>query len=372
MVFPWTGFIQTADFRCFYAAGTLARTDPSHLYDFARQMNLQAGLVGAENGWLMFIQPPFEALRLAPFSLLSYRSAYLLMIAFNIVLTIPCFLLAPGPFSNRIDPWQPAPGLLFFVFPPFFWAIAQGQSSILLLLLCCAAWHELDRGKNFNAGLMLALALFKLQIVVPLAFLLICWRGLSVLAGFALGTGIVGALSFWLVGLRGLRAFFNVLVTTSLVNGASAADQAATAQVPSTMPNIRGLLYGIAGPYLPRSYLTLLTLALSSALLIWIVATLFRTKESDVAFALASVAALLVSYHLHAHDLTLLLLPIALLAARPARLFTIIVIASFALPPALLVFGGQALFLLAVPLFALLLLAAREPFRRATSVIVGT
>jgi Protein of unknown function (DUF2029). len=354
LVFSRTGFIETADFRCFYAAGTLARTDPSHLYDLARQRNLQVGLVGAENGWLMFIQPPYEALRLAPFSLLSYRSAYLLMIACNIILTIPCVVLAPGPFSNRIDPWQPAPGLLFFVFPPFFWAIAQGQSSILLLLLSCAAWHELERGKNFNAGLLLALALFKLQIVIPLAFLLICWRGLSVLAGFALGTGVVGALSIWLVGLRGLRGFLNVL------------GQAATAQVPSTMPNLRGLLYGLAGPYLPPLYFTVLTLALSLALLIWIT-TLLRTKESDVAFALALVAALLASYHLNSHDLTLLLLPIALLAARPTRLFTIIVIACFALPPALLVLGGRTLFLFAVPLFALVLLAAREPMRRTTS-----
>jgi len=352
LLFSRTGFIQTADFRCFYAAGTLARTDPTHLYDLARQMNLQVGLVGEENGWLMFIQPPYEALRLAPFSLLSYRSAYLLMIAFNIILTIPCVLLAPGPFSNRIDPWQPAPGLLFFVFPPFFWAIAQGQSSILLLLLSCAAWHEVDRGKNFNAGLLLALALFKLQIVIPLAFLLICWRGFSVLAGFVLGTGIVGVLSIWLVGLGGLRGFVHVL------------DQAATAQLPSTMPNLRGLLYGLVGPYLPRFYFTVLTLALSLALLIW-VTTLLRRKESDVAFAMAVVAALLASYHLNSHDLTLLLLPIALLGTRPTRLFTILVIACFALPPALLVLGGQTLFLLAVPLFALVWLAAREPIWRA-------
>jgi len=80
---------------------------------------------------------------------------------------------------------------------------------------------------------------------------------------------------------------------------------------------------------------------------------------------MAVVAALLASYHLNSHDLTLLLLPIALLGARPTRLFTILVIACFALPPALLVLGGQTLFLLAVPLFALVWLAAREPIWRA-------
>src|SRR5215467_11507942 len=81
-VFPRIHFTQTTDFRCFYAAGVLARSDPSHLYDPTRQMRLQGDLVGPEIGWLMFIQPPYEALRLAPFSLLSYSSAYLVMIAF--------------------------------------------------------------------------------------------------------------------------------------------------------------------------------------------------------------------------------------------------------------------------------------------------
>jgi hypothetical protein len=69
---------QKADFRCFYAAGVLARTNPSHLYDLALQKRIQIDLVGRENGWLMFIQPPYEALLLVPFSLLTYRTAYLL------------------------------------------------------------------------------------------------------------------------------------------------------------------------------------------------------------------------------------------------------------------------------------------------------
>ena len=349
--------MQTADFRCFYAAGVLARSDPAHLYDLSLQMQVQAEAVGPENGWLMFIQPPYEALRLAPFSLLPYRSAYLLMVAFNILLTIPCVLLAPIPFSNPIDPWQPAPGLLFFVFPPFLWAVAQGQSSILLLLLCCAAWNQLERNRNFNAGILLALGLFKLQIVIPLTFLLICWRGLSVLAGFALGSGLVTAISFCLVGLPGLRAFLGVLVTTSAVNGA------ASGQIPSKMPNLRGLVHSLADPYLPSFVATILTALLSAVLLVWM-ARCLRNKDSDIAFALATIAALLLSYHLHVHDLTLLLLPIGLLAARPTKPFTILVFACFVLPPLLLLSGSDhTLFVLAIPSFALLFLAAREPLK---------
>jgi len=169
-------FTET-DFRCFYAAGVLARTDTSHLYDLATQCELQIGLFGREGGWTMFIQPPYEALLLVPFSLLTYKTAYLLMLIFNVTLIVPCFLLAQDAFSHVLDPWQPRPGLMFFVFFPLIIALMEGQASVRLLLLCCAAWHELRRGREFNAGLFLALALFKLNVAIPLALLFIVWRG---------------------------------------------------------------------------------------------------------------------------------------------------------------------------------------------------
>ena len=34
---PRAGLFSRMDFQCFYAAGVLTRTDPSHLYDLAQQ-----------------------------------------------------------------------------------------------------------------------------------------------------------------------------------------------------------------------------------------------------------------------------------------------------------------------------------------------
>src|SRR5438309_109577 len=66
---------QKADFGCFYAAGLLARTDASHLYDVGRQRDIQIDAVGPDGGWTVFIQPPYEALLFVPFSLLPYDKA---------------------------------------------------------------------------------------------------------------------------------------------------------------------------------------------------------------------------------------------------------------------------------------------------------
>jgi hypothetical protein len=352
---------EKADFHCLYTAAVLLHTEPSHLYDLARQRSIQFDLFGRENGWLPFIQPPDEALLIVPFSLLPYRTAYLLYLAFNVALIVPCFLLARDAFSHVVDPWQPRPGLLFFFFLPLSLAVLQGQDSVRLLLFCCAAWYELKRGKNFSAGLLLALALFKMQVIIPLALLLIIWRGCRALAGFAAGVVIVAAVNLWLVGMRGIHAWGKLLLMHTLIVDEAPSAQLATGQLPESMPNLRGLLYGCGGRYLPHLWLVCITLALSGALLLWVAYLLRRERDEATAFALALVGALLLSYHLHSHDLTLLLLPIALLAGRARPYFTALVSACFLLPVLVLIRFGQAHYPMAIPLLGFVLLIAWGP-----------
>lgn len=361
LVLPATKVFPKADFRCFYAAGVLARTAPTQLYNLVRQMDIQISLVGPQNGWTMFINPPYEALLLVPFSLLSYRTAYLLFLAFNMALIVPCFLLARDAFSNVLDPWQPRPGLMFFLFLPLSVAVMQGQGSIRLLLFCCAAWHELKRGKDFNAGLLVALALFKMQVTVPLAVLLIAWRGRKVLAGLATGTMIAGAVSLWLVGMRGMQAFGQLLVMNSLVKDEARSAQLATSQFPAAMPNLRGLLYGCGGRYLPHLWLLGITLTLSAAVFLWVVSLARKERDEATAFALVVIAALLLSYHLNYHDLTLLLLPLGLLAVKGLPYFPALASACFILSVLVAQFGLQTHCLMAIPLLGLILTIARGP-----------
>ncbi len=361
LVLPTTGVFRKLDFRCFYAAGVLARTAPTQLYNLGRQMDIQISLVGAQNGWTMFINPPYEALLLAPFTLLSYRTAYLLFLALNVALIVPCFLLARDAFSHVLAPWQPRPGLMFFLFLPLSVAVMQGQGSIRLLLFCCAAWHELKRGKDFNAGLLVALALFKMQVTVPLALLLIVWRGRRMLAGLATGAMIVTAVSLWLVGVRGMQAFGKILVMNSLIKDEAASAQLATSQFPAAMPNLRGLLYGCGGRYLPHLWLLGITLALSAAAFLWVVYLVRRERDEATAFALVVIAALLLSYHLNFHDLTLLLLPLGLLAGKALPYFSALASSCFILSVLVVQLGLQTHCLMAIPLLGLILVIARGP-----------
>ncbi len=102
--------------------------------------------------------------------------------------------------------------------------------------------------------------------------------------------------------------------------------------LPSEMPNLRGLLYGWGGRYLPHSYMLGLTLVVSAALFLWICYLLRKERDGSTAFALAMIGSMLLSYYLHIHDLTALLLPIALMAARTRFGFSAIVSACFILP----------------------------------------
>jgi hypothetical protein len=347
------------DFHCFYAAGFLARTHPAQIYDVAQQMRAQLGPAKAA-GWAPFIQPPYEALLFVPFSFAPYRVAYLLFLLFNLVLILPCFLLARSAFSCVLEPWQPRPGLMFFLFLPLSVAALDGQGSIRVLLICCAAWHEMKRDQDFNVGLLLALALFKLQIAIPLALLLILRRGVRMLGGFTLGAILLAAVSAWLVGIGGMQAFAKTLVLNSLIKDQSAAAQMAMTHYPSGMPNLRGLVYSSGGRYLPHSWLLAITLAISIAVALWVIHLMRRQHDEGTAFAVAILGTLLLSYHLNFYDLTPLLLPLALLTGQRGKHFHIIAASCFVFPVLLVSFALQAGFVMSIPLLGLLLLIARE------------
>jgi hypothetical protein len=78
------------------------------------------------------------------------------------------------------------------------------------------------------------------------------------------------------------------------------------------MPNLRGLIFGLAHTRLSAFWLQALTIILSAATLL-AVALLARRKQwgADL-FLVAIPASAIVSYHLLIHDLSVMLIPIAL------------------------------------------------------------
>lgn len=362
------GFVWSAvplDFQMYYTSGYQMRTHPSQLYDLATQKQLQRELTGKRR-FSPFDHPSFEALVYVPFSFLKYRTAYFVYIAFNMLLLAAAFVVARAAFSSVIPLLQPRPGLIFFLFLPLLIALIFGQDSILSLLLYCLTWRQLKRGKDASAGSLLALALFKPQIVVPFAAVLVIRRGWKFAGGFLATGAAVTALSICIVGRTGVAALIQLVHGAAGAINKGAAEQQRVLEIPRAMPNLDGLLHA-CGAYFPGSSagLSLPVGICSLGLFVWC-AFRVRRVEENAAFSVAILCGILVSYHIYIYDLTLALLPIALLTGRVHRS---IAIAFFGLAIALVPFGLNWFFLLAVPILGMLVVALVLPPPTTTTAI---
>lgn len=344
------------DFRTFYSAGTLVRSNPAALFDLEQQHAIQNAIANAP--LLPFSRPAYEALLFTPFSLLPYRDAYLAFTVFNLTLVMAAFFAARDAFSATIPLWQPRAGLMFFPFLPLIAAIFHGQDSVVSLFLCCLAWRFRARDRIVLAGFILSLGLFKFNLFLPLVLILGVRKGWKLVAGFVPGALLVAITSFALVGRSGTAAFLSVLRTCSLLLSNDAATQNTFATFPLAMGNLYGLVYALGHARLGPAALAGIASSVSLVVLLVAFRCVRREPDDRVVFSIAILSALLVSHHLNAHDLTLLLLPLALLHSYPKHAFWALL--AFGMPPALLlVFGSDSFFVLAVPLVVAFFALAR-------------
>lgn len=360
---------QIMDFRQLYTAGYMLRVEPTHLYDIARQMQMQTALTGTPpDGLLLFNHTAFEALFFLPLSYLSYAHAYMAMIAVSVALIAVCFFSLRPLFSTTISLWQPRPGLMFFPFLATAVAVMHGQDSLLFLALCCLTLCLLQKDSDFFSGMLLAATLFKPQFTLPLAILLIARRGWKFLAGFASGSALILLLCLRLVHLSGLRAFLHVLAFTD--SGGKHAlvlpgDPSGTN--PLYMPNLHGLFFFVTFRWLPHNAHLFFVAGVSLAALLWAIRRVRMISGIETAFAYALTWAILLSYLDHISDMPLWLLPLAVLActSRASRLKSLIIDTAFILPACIVFLLGTVtdpnfwLWTLSVPLFVTALLLER-------------
>lgn len=309
LVQAWLWSVNVADveddFRCFYTAGYLVRTgDAGHLYDATTQLRLQNALISKGRRAIPFVHPPYEALLDAPFTLLNYRGAYFAFLVLNILLLGASFWLLRPRMSNlaSVFPWLPL--ALFVTFLPVVDALMQGQDSVLLLAILAGVSVLMDRKRSVAAGCLLALGLFRFQIVLPIALLFLLWRRWRFCIGFTLSSAALFLLSVAMVGWSGVKAYSNLLLAYTHRVG-SEADFSILIRVPPIhMPNLRGLISALHHFHLPDAFLTVMTLAASLAMLY-----LAARTPAKGSLMIAIPAATLVSYHFLVHDMSVLLLP---------------------------------------------------------------
>jgi hypothetical protein len=369
------------DFRTFYTTGHMLRSgDP--IYDYAAETSAQSALVSPNAYALPFLSPPFAALLFVPLSLVGYHAAYFIFFALNLGLcALTLYLMRP--FSSALNArWRPATTLLFLSFFPLGIALVFGQLSLLLLLLYCACFVALENGRPALAGALLAVALIKFQVALPVALLFLIWRQWRFVAGFISAALALALISLRITGAKVMETYLHSLFSMSQQSmsqqSSSAAAQAKYAMFSAQMPNLYGFLHTISGAasssgaslrgasLRTASWSLALTLLLSLLTLLW--AALQRPS-----LPLALLAGILVSFHLYLYDLTLLLLPMSLLfnaacvlppstvptplfsVRRKAALYTSIFLAIATLWCSFLTFDDH--FLFAIPVAALFLLS---------------
>lgn len=340
-----------SDFRSYYVAEFMMRTQPSNLYNIVEEARLQNLLVAP--GFLIpFLHLPYEALVFSPLSLLPFHAAYFTSIALNTIFIVATFFAARPLFSQKISYLQPWPGLLLLIYPGIAVSICWGQDSVLVLLLCCLAWQQMRRGKDLSAGCLMALALCKFQLALPIAIVMAARKGWRFSTGFLVTGLALIALCFGIVGKAGMARLFHLLSRASLVNDNSPQSQRATSIHPTMMPNLEGLLHAAGTRFMPAHASFMIVAVASLCVLLWSMYGARRAKHDDIAFAMAVLCSILVSYHFYPYDLVLIVLPIALLArhvhyAIPLTLFWFPEVS-------VAIFGIRWGFLSAIPLLLLL------------------
>lgn len=303
------------DFTIYYTAGTMVRQGMGHqLYDDRTQFEVQkqfAPQVATRLGALPFNHPPFEALLFVPITWLSYRAAYLLWTLVNLGM-LAVLLTLLRPYVPVMTAWSvPAWAGVSLAFFPIFFALLQGQDAILLMFLYGLTFVSLRKERLFSAGAWLACGLFKFHLVLPFLFLLLIQqktfqRSRKILLGFASVGALLGAISIAAVGLQQMIAYPRYVLGLE-------ATMARGAIMPSDMPNLRGALYLLASNV---RFFGVLVVAFS-ALLFLVAVRNSRSRDgqpTDLQFAMAVFAAVLVSYHALESDLCVLAIPILLLA----------------------------------------------------------
>jgi hypothetical protein len=310
------------DFTVFYTAGKMLREGRgSELYSSRAQLAVQGEFARnpeIRRGPLPYIHPPFEALFFLPLTFLTYPYAFVLWNLINVAILfgVGAILRDSQSALQGIPVWHLVLfGLAFF---PIFANFHQGQDALLLLLVVSLSFRALDREADLLAGGWLALGLFKYHLILPLAVILAVWRGRKFIAGFAtVSLGLV-LVSLGLVGWKGALQY--PVYAWRVISG-----PAFGGIPPRQLPSLFGLLAG--WPLSQRIGLAVkVAVAASSAGVLVMVASLRKWAQSkmfrQLCFGIAVIAAVLLAYSTNTYDLSLLVVPLAVvenyaLAGRP-------------------------------------------------------
>jgi len=295
------------DFGLFYTAKQIyLHHTPAHLYDLdlQRQIEQQTYNIPADKltqRFLPYNHLPYETFLWVPLDRLSAKHAFWAWRLVSLALLVATLL-----FFRRMLATERTLGqllLIAFAFFPVPYCLLAGQDTFVTLAVLVFGFGLLNAKRDFPAGAVLALGLFKFQLVLPIIGIFFLRRAWKIVAGFTVSALALLAISVIMVGSRGMLG---------LVHLWAIGEKGAIVCInPRTMPNVRGLLGMLPGGH--GSLVFVGTLAVSVVLLRLVVYQVRSVSSFAEMLALAICFVLPVSFHTNLYDLALLIVPILVL-----------------------------------------------------------
>ena len=301
---------NATDFSSFYCAAQIVRAGlGSQLYDLRLQKEFQSRVAAVH---AFYNHAPYEAILFVPFTLLSYRTAYWVWTVCNVVLLAWATLILDRSTGVRQALSQFVRievdrGLLFVVFltfAPVTTCLLLGENSMLTLLIFAGTFALFRAGRGFLGGALLALGLFKFQLILPIVLILGLRRKWHFLSGFSASAFLLVVVSMAVSGTQVLWEYPRFIAFES-------GHPELAGFHPIFMPNLRGLFSLLAFGYSGR--VVLFAVAIASALTIVWTAKNWRADVPSLSFSASVLASMLVSFHLYNYDLSLVLIPVSIL-----------------------------------------------------------
>src|SRR6266700_3982154 len=279
-------YLGYPDFTTFYTGGIIVREHlGAQLYDEQTQYRVQqqfAPGVIIRHGPLPYIHPPFEALLFVPFTWLSYRAAFLIWDCISVLILIAAMWVLRRHVSSLSAISMPAWIFIWLAFFPVFFGLLQGQDIFVLLLLFVLAFVALKQKRDLTAGCLLSLGSFRFHLVAAFVLILLLQKRYKAIMGFIGSALLLALLSVSIVGWPQA-----VQYPAHVWRLEQSMERRGTI-VPIPMANVRGLLDSALLPDTSK-------------------------LASDV------VVTVLVGYHTLPYELSLLLLPLTLIANHLLR-----------------------------------------------------
>lgn len=294
------------DFLQLYAGAKLSGTPDLYSPIAARRIHRESA--GVELEGVYYSRPPFYADLLRPLGRLPYRAAYWTFESISFA-AFAVFLILFVPQCKELI-------LFSSLCLPLLSNFLNGQDVTLVLLLAAGSILAIRREHDFLAGVLLSLCAIKghLFVLTPLVFLI--HRRWMVLAGGAVGGAALAAMSLLTDGWDWPRRYLTLLENPELHPS------------PASMPNLRGLVFGVSGQEYPAVYWALTIVVVAAV--IWLA---WKMRDLEMAFAMSLVAGLLVGYHAYLQDAVLLLLPFAIVIGKSKVVPLRVMMAVMILPP---------------------------------------